>query len=69
MWMTVADPVPLGVEDPTAIAGSDLRAVLDDSSYGLGLVEPQVEALGWLFVASLDLIVQLGYELLGCGSS
>jgi hypothetical protein len=38
MWMTVADPVPLGVEDTyRRAAGDGLPAVIDDDLYGLGL--------------------------------
>ena len=38
MWMTVADPVPLGVEDAyRTAAGTGIPAVLDDEAYGFGL--------------------------------
>ena len=38
MWMTVADPVPLGVEDAYRRAAAEgIPAVLDDDSYGHGL--------------------------------
>ncbi|MGI8793955.1 MAG: hypothetical protein ACR2H3_12420 [Acidimicrobiales bacterium] len=38
MWMTVADPVPLGVERTyREVAGTALPAVLDDELYGFGL--------------------------------
>ena len=38
VWMTVADPVPLGVENTyREVAGAGLPAVLDDQSYGFGL--------------------------------
>ncbi|GAA5033300.1 hypothetical protein GCM10023317_85050 [Actinopolymorpha pittospori] len=38
MWMTVADPVPLGVEATyREAAGAGLPAVLDDKRYGFGL--------------------------------
>lgn len=38
MWMTVADPVPLGVEDTyRRVAAEGVPAVLEDSLYGYGL--------------------------------
>jgi hypothetical protein len=38
MWMTVADPVPLGVEDTyRRVAGAGVPAVLEDDVYGFGL--------------------------------
>lgn len=38
MWMTVADPVPLGIEDTyRRVAGEALPTVLDDALYGYGL--------------------------------
>ncbi len=38
MWMTVADPVPLAVEDTYRRAvGNAIPAVLDDALYGFGL--------------------------------
>jgi hypothetical protein len=38
MWMTVADPVPFGVEDTyRQMAGTALPTVVDDASYGFGL--------------------------------
>lgn len=38
MWMTVADPVPLGVDDTyRRVAGEQIPAVLDDNAYGEAL--------------------------------
>lgn len=35
MWMTVADPVPLGIDDTyRRVAGERIAAVLDDNAYG-----------------------------------
>lgn len=38
MWMTVADPVPLGIDDTyRRVAGERIAPVLDDSAYGFAL--------------------------------